>query len=104
MARKRRHDRANRRCEPRMRLRLVVASLVILVAGSAPAWADDVRSGTTLGPNGDPVVYVGTPGSGSPGGPSGGGGSVTCNMLEVSGTAGSGITLGVGGPAIDPVE
>jgi hypothetical protein len=49
-------------------------------------------------------VYVGTPGSSAPGGPSGGHGSVTCGLFEITGTAGVGITLGVGEAAADPVE
>jgi hypothetical protein len=50
-------------------------------------------------------VYVGTPGSnGTPGGASGGGGSVTCGMFDITGVSGAGITLGVGDATTDPVE
>src|SRR6476659_844648 len=87
-------------------MRLVVAAscLLLLLHASSAAWADDVTSGATQGPNGDPVVFVGTPGSNAPGGPSGGHGSVTCGLFEITGVAGAGVTLGVGGGAIDPVE
>ena len=50
------------------------------------------------------MVFVGTPGSAAPGGPSGGHGSVTCGLFEITGVAGGGVTLGVGGAATDPVE
>ncbi len=62
-----------------------------------------MHSGATSGPNGDPVVFVGTPGDSQPGGSSGGDGSVTCGMFDITGVAGSGITLGVGDAAVDPV-
>jgi hypothetical protein len=85
------------------RLIALVAAALALCMPSAFA-KQGGGAGVTEGPSGDPVVFVGTPGSGAPGGPSGGHGSVTCGMFDVTGVAGAGVTLGLGGPATDPVE
>jgi hypothetical protein len=83
---------------------LIVSVVGLLVLWPAPAQAKAGTGGAYQGPNGDPVVFVGTPGSNAPGGPSGGHGSVTCGLFEITGVSGAGVTLGVGGAAIDPVE
>jgi hypothetical protein len=84
------------------RVTLVVAGLLLL--GTSPAYAKAGTGGALQGPGGDPVVFVGTPGSAAPGSPSGGGGSVSCRLHEITGVSGVGVSLGVGEPATDPVE
>src|SRR3954465_2869288 len=78
-------------------MRRVVPVILALLLLASPAFASD-DTGTTSGPSGDPVVYVGVPGSSAPGGASGGGGSVTCELHDFGGPTGG------GGPGVGPGE
>ena len=88
-------------------MRWLVAVAVVIVAALGAAEMHMRLKATRarhLVWDGDPVVFVGTPGDAQPGGATGGDGSVTCGMYEVPGVNGAGVSLGVGDPAVDPVE
>src|SRR3954469_20301766 len=81
-------------------MRRALALIIALLAIASAAQADD--SGARPGPEGDPVVYVGVPGTAAPGGASGGGGSVSCELHDFGGPTGNGPALGPGAPAQPP--
>jgi len=86
------------------RVAVVLAAAVFLIQPAIAIAKEGGGAGVTVGPSGDPVVFVGAPGGAVPGGPSGGSGSVTCGLYEVTGTVSGGVQLGVGAPATDPQE
>ncbi len=84
-------------------MRRVIALIVLVaVVGATRADAKD-GAGADVGPSGDPVVYVGSPGSNQPGGASGGKGTVTCVLHDFGGTNDGGVSLGPGAPVSDRV-
>ena len=64
-----------------MRKRLAIAALLFASSLPTPAFAGDGGNGS-IGPKGDPVVYVSSPGS-DPVGTPGGSGSVECHLYNL---------------------
>ncbi|MEY2451522.1 MAG: hypothetical protein QOD92_1096 [Acidimicrobiaceae bacterium] len=84
--------------------RLVTICAAILVLWATPAHATGGDGGGTVGPKGDPVVYVGEPGADPVGSP-GGTGSVECYLYNVTGVFIGDNIIGIGAePEPNPEE
>lgn len=81
--------------------RIVAITVLALVVLPATAFAKGGEAGGAEGPNGNPVVFVSSPGT-DPSGNAGGSGTVTCGLYD-GGTDG-GVWIGTGEQVTAPVE
>src|SRR4051812_31571446 len=84
-------------------MRCAVVVLLFLAATAQPAAANDGgNGGGGIGPGGNPIVFVSSPGT-DPSGNAGGSGTVTCGLYSGD-TSNSGVWIGTGTEVSAPVE